>query len=109
MYEGESLNYNSNSSDVSLPTQSLLQKWLREKHNLHIQINNTVLQNLVTKKYNWAVGFLGQFDFAKIGVKVWEFDDTEDAIKLFYNKYEEALEVALIEALKLVKPPLLGK
>ena len=74
----------------SIPTQSFLQKWLREKHNKHI--------------------YLFPLDNGK-----WGFENNSISINLDhifinymyegkeYNSYEEALEVGLQEALKLVK------
>ena len=74
---------------TSLPTQSFLQKWLREKHNIHI--------------------YLFPLDNGK-----WGFENNSISINLDYifinymyegkeyNSYEEALEFALLEALKLI-------
>ena len=74
----------------SIPTQSFLQKWLREKHNKHI--------------------YLFPLDNGK-----WGFENNSISINLDhifinymyegkeYNSYEEALEIGLQEALKLVK------
>ena len=81
-----------NTSDiefVSAPTQSLLSKWLREEHNIHIVISN----NNYNKLLNWS------FDLHKLPVgiiQMWKRgDDT-------YNTFEEAYEVGLQEALKLI-------
>ena len=74
----------------SIPTQSFLQKWLREKHNKHI--------------------YLFPLDNGK-----WGFENNSISINLDhifinymyegkeYNSYEEAFEIGLQEALKLVK------
>lgn len=75
------------------PTQSLLQKWLRERHNLHIYIDTTssfgdmqshvskykALVKVPFKPFKWTTGkyYLG-------------------------DTYEEALEKGLQEALKLI-------
>ena len=61
----------------SAPTQSLLQKWLREKHNIDVYCIpcETQLGNMT----------------------LWKSDDT------FVGTYEEALEVGLIEGLKLIE------
>lgn len=75
--------------NFSAPTQSLLSKWLREKHNIHIEISN----NNYNKLLNWS------FDLHKLPVgiiQMWERGDST------YNTYEEALEVGLQEALKLI-------
>lgn len=74
----------------SAPTQSLLQKWLREEHNIHIQLHydckykywefrNFILSKYIDKEHNKVY-------FECIG----------------YNTYEEALEAGLQEALKLI-------
>ena len=78
---------------TSLPTQSLLQKWLREKHNKHI--------------------YLFPLDNGK-----WGFENNSISINLDhifinymyegkeYNSYEEALEVGLQEALNFINSDL---
>ena len=73
---------------VSAPTQSLLAKWLREKHGVDISIlilGISDYQVYVHKKrelkYNGIVNFV--------------FDNKD-------NIYEEALEIGLQEALKLI-------
>lgn len=67
------------------PTQSLLQKWLREKHNTHLEI--TMRDN---KWVCWVYNL--PFD---------DYLDTEIA-STDGNSYEEALEKGLQEALKLI-------
>ena len=79
----------SNIEFVSAPTQSLLAKWLREKHNIHIEISN----NNYNKLLNWS------FDLHKLPVgiiQMWERGDST------YHTYEEAYEIGLQEALKLI-------
>jgi hypothetical protein len=71
------------------PTQSLLAKWLREQHNIHIEISN----NNYNKLLNWS------FDLHRLPVgiiQMWKRGD------ITYNTYEEAYEVGLQEALKLI-------
>jgi hypothetical protein len=63
------------------PTQSLLQKWLREVHNIEIYVRSSV--GLYNKKY-WTT-FL-----------------PNGCLENKNNTYEEALEVGLFEALKLI-------
>lgn len=80
------LGYVSNSDHTMVngyaaPEQSLLQKWLREVHNFHIEI----YYNQVT----YCVCTLGKGIVADKG--------------FLYNTYEEALEIGLQEALKLCK------
>ena len=68
----------------SAPTQSLLQKWLREKHGVHI----TVWFSKVEKNFNLEV----------------YLDTAEDEVDIIYEgAYEQALEKGLQEALKLIE------
>ena len=66
---------------VSAPTQSLLAKWLREKHNIHL----IAYKNINIDGYDWCY-------------------ITTDGITNInsYKTYEEALEIGLQEALKLI-------
>lgn len=69
----------------NIPTQSLLQKWLREVHNLHITID-----------YNKS---------GKFNCRLCDEVENNLSIKLFgeyFNSYEEALEIGLYQALKLI-------
>ncbi len=71
-------------SSYLAPTQSLLQKWLREEHNIFISI---IYHK--TKKHSIIIN-----------------DECENDIfgcfGEFYNTYEQALEKGLQEALKLI-------
>ena len=66
---------------VSAPTQSLLAKWLREEHNIHL----IAYKNINIDGYDWCY-------------------ITTDGITNInsYKTYEEALEIGLQEALKLI-------
>ena len=64
-------------------TQASLQKWLREVHNIHIQIIFLTLNN----RYVFAIYKYGE-------------DDIESVVE--YETYELALEAALKEALTLI-------
>jgi hypothetical protein len=73
---------------VSAPTQSLLAKWLRKEHNLHINICSLsmncfsfMLEKLNDTGTTLCGGHLG---------------------KINYKTYEEAYEIGLQEALKLI-------
>ena len=69
----------------SIATQSLLQKWLREKHNIHIAVVSSFTGN-------WAAWLYSLKPYGQI------LDDEID-----YESYENALEKGLFEALKLIK------
>ena len=75
---------NEDTSDVesvSAPTQSLLAKWLREEHNIHL----IAYKNINIDGYDWCY-------------------ITTDGITNInsYKTYEEAYEIGLQEALKLI-------
>lgn len=86
---------------ISAPTQSLLQKWLREKHNIHVipKINDSLSKrfdersNIEFRQWKWYI-------YTNINDKdfIYEFFNS----KVNYDTYEEALETALQEALKLI-------
>ena len=68
--------------DKYLPTQSLLAKWLREEHNIHL----IVYKNINIDGYDWC------------------FITTDGITNInSYKTYEEAYEIGLQEALKLIK------
>lgn len=77
--------YSSNTEDTSIsaPTQSILQKWLREVYNIHIMID----PDLENNRYWFNIVTLN-----KSGIQ----DDN------FYLTYEEALESGLQRALNLI-------
>jgi hypothetical protein len=64
------------------PTQSLLQKWLREVHNIHI---STIIR-VGTRKYRVRIDYKH--------LEIWK-----NEICGIFNTYEEALEKGLQEAL----------
>ena len=71
------------------PTQSLLQKWLREKHNIHIEIDlDTDDRFYILKPYKYVVDIYQDVD--------------HKFIKELIDSYEEALEIGLQEAFKLI-------
>ena len=73
------------------PTQSLLQKWLREKHNTHIKIHS-----LNSDRFGYEI-----YDM------IFRYKDNRGGKHLHNKKslitYEEALEKGLLEALKLIQ------
>lgn len=69
------------------PTQTLLQKWLREEHDISVSIET-----------EWHGG---QFYY---GVYIWDgFNDDENLEGFIFPLYEDALEKGLVVGLKLVK------
>ena len=84
-YDGfKILSYTNSMNIYPCPTQSLLQKWLREKYCIHIEI---IWVDTLSDIY------------------VYHISTTNNAIRpdsIFYHSYEEALETGLQEALKLI-------
>lgn len=76
---------------LSVPPQSVVQKWLRETKNLHICI------------YNNASGYGYEISKADNGTHI--INDLSDGPNDsgLWDTYEEALEVGIQEALKLVE------
>ena len=70
---------------VSAPTQSLLAKWLREEYNIIVLVD-----------YEGIDGYYYKFYSYKEGNKNYDASDKN------YNTYEEAYEIGLQEALKLI-------
>lgn len=80
-----------NENTIYAPTQFLLQKWLREEHNIHISIRRLTYEGKNEVEYN---------EFIYLPNK----DEEEDInIGNEFPTYEEALENALIESLKLIE------
>ena len=88
----------------SLITQSLLTKWLREVHNCFIGIlphrdgDSKNKQWKSKKNVFWTV----EVDYYGKNFEI-ELTDDSDFTQHFNNNYEEALEIGLQEALKLIK------
>lgn len=68
----------------SAPTQSLLQRWLREKHDIHILIDTDNCKEFGTC------------------LNVTNNPDESGYWTYFYNSYEDALEFSLQQALNLI-------
>lgn len=83
-----------NEKSILRPTQSLLQRWLREVHNIHVSsdLNSSNPTNVnfvycVTTNYN-----------------DWNSDDYSNHTSTeLFGKYEDALEEGLKKGLKLIK------
>ena len=79
-YSSERMTFNDEETKWEAPTQSLLQKWLREKHNVIVLVDV----------------FLGKF-ICKVNNIIVTNNRTGDILK--YDTYEKALEIGLIEGL----------
>lgn len=85
------------SKDVSCsaPTQSLLQKWLREVHEINVFI------------YCYGFGYYPTHDNIHLPTDKVKYVDrrwnTQNSLNLGFETYEQALEIGLQEALKLIE------
>jgi hypothetical protein len=97
-YFKENYNRKDDSQDfgyfITRPTQSLLQKWLREVHNIHIKLHSSN-----TDIFSFEIYFMiyRNVDLNKKNLQNHKYS------KINYSTYEEALEIGLQEALKLIK------
>jgi len=81
----------------SAPTQSLLQKWLREVHNIYVESYHDLTSDGTKIQFYTSWGFLQQKDKnGNQNVNGW-YDEYDN-----WKTYEEALEKGLQEALKLI-------
>jgi len=78
---------------VSAPTQALLQRWLREVHNIVIVILPYI--GYLSKRKSWAMEYMLLTNL--YDNYLFEIDTAE------YHSYEEALEEGLEGALDLIK------
>jgi hypothetical protein len=79
---------NKDEHQIQRPTQSLLQRWLREVHNIHL---------LLEPYYDEQKVLVYGFDL------ITERTEEETIVEKGFKTYEDALEVGLQESLKLVK------
>jgi hypothetical protein len=77
------------------PTQTILQKWLREKFDSDI----TVITNWNSGIKKYRVGFSYIKDNK---IEIW-FSKNENSIIKLYDRYEDALEIGLEEAVKSIE------
>lgn len=87
---------------IYAPTQGFLQRWLREKHYLHINIRTNAFMDKEDIDYTWDIfGFHdGRFRLVLQSGESLKIDSIETKEK--YNTYEEALEIALQQTLKII-------
>ena len=82
---------------VLAPTQSLLQCWLREVHNIYVESYHDLTSDGTKIQFYTSWGFLQQKDKnGNRNVNGW-YDEYND-----WKTYEEALEIGLQEGLKLL-------
>jgi hypothetical protein len=78
---------------LAAPQLHILQKWLRKKHKLHIEIIGFVSEDLETISYSFWIRNLRKYSDVIV--------NNEN-----FNNYEEALEKGLQAGLKLIKDEL---
>lgn len=94
--------YNPSSNLCTAPSQSIIQKWLRDEHNIHIHISRVYEWHTGTpifEGYCLYIDFL--FSEGYNEEKVYEINH-KYLLNLFPN-FEEALEKGLFEALTYLK------
>ena len=84
----KSLGFAENLTGIKICDLSLLAKWLREEHNLHITINVGLPHNRFIMYYSNVIKF-GKHHKSKFKSE-------------FYKTYEEAYEIGLYQALSLL-------
>ena len=88
LYENEDFPYNSYNDSLFAPTQSLLQKWLREQHGVHIIIEPEIMNGELLYYKN---DIMQEKDLELVTNPIREF-----------KTYEEALEDALYKSLTIL-------
>jgi hypothetical protein len=89
---GKKQDFNTNNPNhevYSRPTQSLLQKWLREVHKISVEVSSSWWDK---GKCEW-----------KYNVYKEELGDDSPCSLTVFKSYEEALEIGIQEGLKLIK------
>jgi len=89
MYENEDFPYNSLNDSLFAPTQSLLQKWIRDKFDIHLQI---VICFWSIRKYQYIVHS-----------ETCHKKSSQYLGNAIFGSYEEVLEFGLKKCLKLIK------
>lgn|SRR3990167_10512152 len=78
--------YNSTKIYISAPSQSFIQKWLRETHKIHL-----IVDPAEDNSYGIIVGTIQDME--------WIYENNEPK---YFKTYEEAIESGLQKALKLI-------
>jgi hypothetical protein len=82
-------------NEYSAPPQSVLQKWLRDKHNLHIEVK--VQDYVEDPSYYWSI--FGKYKDGLLIRCLANSGEGNNKLETFFKSYENALEAALKEAL----------
>jgi hypothetical protein len=111
--DNDETDYNWNErKGYSAPTQSLLQKWLREKHDIHVNINSRYNPRKIGDKVLYCYDIStkeNNYNDMNNNYDTWLGWNQENDIPILmyrtFNTFEKTLEVALQEALKLIVNP----
>lgn len=87
----------------SAPTQALLQKWLREVHEVHVEIIVNYEQRNQTRSYRVGIIHITQLSSRRFLQTTFIRPENDKNEFIEFSTYEEALEDGLFEALKLIK------
>ena len=98
-YFNKGIHTSENIITISCPTQSLLQKWLREKHNLYICIS--------AEFYKTGINHTLQILCYNPNLSESDYYDNDKCTGMYgdnaeFETYEDALEFGLQKALKLI-------
>lgn len=84
---------------IAAPTHSLLQKWLREVHQIYVAID---VDQTSSPKFCYAISrFIG--NPTNLAAEEWDWENCPNGKNWsLHRKWEDALEDGLFEALKLI-------
>jgi len=90
---------NTQEDEVDAPTQSLLQKWLRDEYGIHIELRANMTKNDLTTSENYMIVIK---DITDNRHTLYDSPQTISEKDSNTTNYEQALEQGLQEALKLI-------
>lgn len=100
------------STEYPAPTQSVLQQWLREKHQIIVDVSLDFFNSYTKESIKYSPTF---YTYSNNKKRFWIYTDyinsdectkkMQEEMPIFqnYSTYEEALEIGLQEGLKLIK------
>lgn len=88
--------------DFPAPTQSLLSKWLRETHNIDVDVTRDPEVHY-KDEVRWIVKVSDWNDIKRIKYSIAELKHPNHSHFIDFKSFEEAFEVGLVEGLKMVK------